>query len=318
VKAAVSLNLQGHVPAFRDAEIQLTNQATGQSVTRKPFLDGSLLVRGLDPGVWQVRVTHPNLVIPIEDRVIRIFDQIAPTLVPIRVPPDLFRDTPVRDVPDADLGPVQALATAARDQAAPLGTKAAGEVIRASDWNTLVGVVTELATAVQQLTTLVSPRGHDHPEIIEKIADVQDKLRTFVEAFGRSLLELRREIETGTLRQRLAEVLAKGAATAEVRDRVFGHVNVLETALQGDTTLFSQKLTVAGSAILTEVNQLATQQADGGAAFLGDPQVKELLGMAGNYLDAGTQTRPEAELQTYRRTTTTGGAKLAGVFAARV
>jgi hypothetical protein len=315
VKAAINVNLQGYVQAFRDAEVEPTNQATGQTLTRKPFLDGTLLVRDVDPGVYQVKVTHPNLMLPIENRTIRIFDQIAPTLVPIHVRPDLFGSSPIVDVPDADLGPVQALAGSARDRATPLASKAAGEVIRAADWNTLAGVVVDLANAVQQLTTLVSPKGHDHPEIMARIADVQDNLRNYVEAFGRSILELRREIEAGTLRQRVLDVVTKGGASAEIRDRLLNHVDALEGTLQADTTVFTQKLSQTGSALLTDINQLATQQQDGGAAFLADPQVKALTAMAGNYLDAGTQTRPEAELKTYQRTTTTGGAKLAGVFA---
>jgi hypothetical protein len=314
MKSAVNLTLQGHVPAFRDADVELVNQATGQTITRKPFLDGTLLIRDVDPGLWQVKVTHPNLSIPIDTRVIRVFDQVPPTRVPIPVPPVLFRDTPIRDIPDADLGPVQALATAARDRMGPISAKGPGEVIRAADWNTMAGVVTDLANAVLQLAVLVSPKGHDHPEIAEKIAEVQDNLRNFAEAFGRSLVELRREIESGALHQRLDTVLTKGNASATVRDKLVAKVTDLQQTLQGDTPLFTQKLSSAGSLILTEVNQLATQQPDGGTAFLSDPAVQQLLAMSGNYLDAGTQTKTDAELQTYRRTTTTGGSKLADVF----
>lgn len=314
MKTAVNLTMAGHVPAFRDARVELTNEATGQKITRSPFLDGSLLIRDVDPGLWQLTVTHPNLMAPIENRRIRIFDQLFPTRVPVAVPADLFRDTPIRDIPDADLGPVQTLAAAAGASVAPLGGKAAGEVIRASDWNTLVGVVSDLATAVGQLVSLVSPRGHDHPEIAEKIAEVQGNLRRFAESFGHSLLELRREIETGTLHQRVDDVLSKGNAAAEIRTRLTARVTDLRTALQGDTVLFTQKLSTAGSAILTDVNLIATQQADGGAAFLADPAVREITAMATNYLDAGTQTNAENELATYRRTTATGGSKLGAVF----
>lgn len=314
MKSAVNLTLQGHVPAFRDAEVELVNQATGQKIVRKPFLDGTLLVRDVDPGLWQVKVSHPNLSIPIETRVIRVFDQIHPTRVPIPVPPALFRDTPIRDIPDADLGPVQALATAARDRMGPIATKAPGEVIRAADWNTMAGVVTDLANAVLQLASLLSPKGHDHPEIAEKIAQVQDNLRTFAESYGRSLVELRREVESGMLYQRLDTVLIKGKASAATQKKLFARVTELRQTLQSDTPLFTQKLSTTGGAILAEVNQLATQQPDGGTAFLADPAVQQLLAMSSNYLDAGTQTRTDAELQTYRRTTTTGGAKLADVF----
>jgi hypothetical protein len=314
MKSALSLNLQGHVPAFRDAQIELVNQSTGQKLTRSPFLDGTTMIRDLDPGLWQVKVTHPNLSIPIDSRTIRIFDQITPTRIPILVPPDLFRDTPIRDIPDADLGPVQALASAARDRLAPIGAKAGGEVIRAADWNTLVGVLDDLANATLQLASLVSPKGHDHPELAEKIGEVQANIRTFSEAFGRSLLELRREIETGNLDQRLDHVLGVGNADAELRARLTDRIKDLQGAVQSNTPLFTQKLSGAASEIISEVNQLATRQADGGAAFLADEGVKQLLAMSDNYLDAGTQTRTDAELATYRKTGASGGLKLAGVF----
>jgi len=312
--ATLNVQMQGHTLAFRDAEVHLTNQATGATITRKPFLDGSLVVRDIDPGVWQMKVTHPNLTLPIDNRPIRIFDQRPPTLIPIPVPADLFRDTPIRDIPDADVGPVQALATAARDRALPLGGKASGEVIRASDWNGLVGTVTDLANAVLQLAALVSPRGHDHPEIAEKIAEVQGNLRRFAESFGHSLLELRREIEAGTLHQRLTDVLTKGQAGTVLKDRLNGRVLDLHRSLQGDTVLFSQQLSSTGSDIITGINELAVQQSDGGAAFLADSQVKQVLAMAGTYFDAGTQTRQESELQTYRQSTAKGGPKLGAVF----
>ena len=315
MSATLNVQLQGHTPAFRDAEVQLVNQATGASVTRKPFLDGSLIVRDLDPGVYQMRVTHPNLTLPIDNRPIRIFDQLPATLIPVRVPPTLFLDTPIRDIPDADLGPVQTLSTSVRDRATALGGKASGEVIRAADWNGLVGAVTDLANAVLQLASLAAPRGHDHPEIAEKIDEVQGNLRRFAESFGRSLLELRREIEAGTLHQRLTDVLAKGQASTALKDRLNGRVQDLQASLQADTVLFSQQLSSTGSDVLTGIHELATQQSDGGTAFLSDPQVKEVLAMAGTYLDAGVQTRSESELQTYRQSTATGGPKLGAVFA---
>lgn len=307
MKSMLNLRLQGHVPAFRDAEVELENPATGQRLVRKPFLDGTLTVRDIDPGVWNMKVLHPNLTLPIDARPIRVFDQPAPTVVPVPVPADLFRDSPIRDVPDADLGPVQTSARTARDRVAPLATKASGEVIRASDWNTLAGVVTDLANAVLQLASLVSPRGHDHPEIAEKIGEVQDNLRRFAEAYGKSLLELRREVEAGVLRQRAEDALR---GHPEVADRVRRRIGVLEESLQRDTPVFTRNLALAGTEILTAVNEAAAARGADGQQFLDMPEVRSLAAMATQYMEAGTQTRPEAELQTYARSTTTAGPKI--------
>ena len=314
--STLNVKLQGHVPAFRDAEVELVNAATGQTVVRKPFLDGSLLVRDMQPGLWNMKVLHPNLTLPIDSRIIRVFDQPTPTIVPVPVPADLFRDSPIRDIPDADLGPVQASVRTARDRVLPLSAKASGEVIRASDWNTLAGVVADLAGAVLELASLVSPRGHDHPEIAEKIGEVQDNIRRFAEAYGKSLLELRREIEAGVLRRRTEDVLAE--ATPEVRDRIRGRLDLLEESLQRDTPVFTHQLAMAGTEILTAVNEVAAQRGADGQTFLNDTKVQQLTAMASHYFDAGTQTKPEAELQTYARSTTAGGAKLTQIVTPRL
>ncbi|HEX8001082.1 MAG TPA: hypothetical protein VF519_00135 [Mycobacteriales bacterium] len=314
MKSMLNVNLMGHVPAFRDAEVELENPATGERIVRKPFLDGTLAVRDIDPGVWNMKVVHPNLTLPIDVRPIRVFDQPSATVVPVPVPADLFRDSPIRDIPDADLGPVQAVARTARERVGPLSAKASGEVIRASDWNTLAGVVSDLANAVLQLASLVSPRGHDHPEIAEKIGEVQDNLRRFAEAYGKSLLELRREVEAGVLRHRVEEALQQHP---EVADRVRTRIAQLEDSLQRETPVFTRNLALTGTEILTAVNEVAAARGAEGQQFLDQPAVRSLAAMATQYMDAGTQTRPEGELQTYTRSTTLAGPKLAVIVGTR-
>jgi hypothetical protein len=252
-------------------------------------------------------VSHPNLVSPIDQRVIRIFPQIPPTLVPVTIAPDLFRDNPIRDIPDADLGPVQQTATDARDRLRPILGKSPGEAIRAEDWNVLVGALSDLATAVLTLTTLVAPKGHDHPEIAEKIGEVQDNLRRFAQAFGNSLVELRREIETEVLRRNVNDVLALGQASEDSRSRISDRITQLENSIQSDTTVFTQNLTSTGSLLLNEVNTMAVAQGAAGNAFLANPSVQKVSAVARQYVDAGTQTSGEAELTTYQKTSAVSG-----------
>jgi hypothetical protein len=310
-KAALSLKLQGHPPANRDANVTLTNKVTGETVHRKPFLDGTLVVRDLSPGEWELEVTHPNLVQPIDHRVVRVFPQPLPTLVPVPVRPELFRDTPIRDIPDADLSPVQQQLTSVREVARPLAVKAAGEVIRADDWNHLAGAVGDLAASVLELTRLIAPHGHDHTEIAEKIAEVQGNIRRFTESFGRSLVELRRDIESQHLRRTVVDVLDQAGASSAVRDRILGRVADLEVATQAPTATFTGMLAKAGLVLLTEVNDLAVEQGDTADQFLAAAPVQKLVHTAQAYVDSGTQITAEAELGTYLRTTgAAGGSKL--------
>jgi hypothetical protein len=312
-KGSLDIRLQGFVPANREAVVRLTNPTTGQQLERRPFLDGTLLVRDIDPGPWQMQVVHPNLISPIDTRVIRVFPQPFPTRVPVPVPPDLFRDTPIRDIPDADLAPVQQAATAARDATAPIGGKAAGEVIRAEDWNQLAGAVNALAAAVVELTSLVSPRGHDHPEIAEKIAEVQGNIRRFTESFGRSLLELRRDMESQFLRRQVLDVLATATVTEATRATLLTHVADLERATQETTPVFSRRLAGTGNILLSTVAQVAEEQPDP-ETWRTQPVVQTLMATAGHYAEAGVQTQPEEELGTYRRTTSAAGGSKFGVI----
>lgn len=309
-KAAFDIRLEGYVPANRDAEIQLVNQATGQSVVRKPFLDGSLLVRDLDPGNWELTVRHPNLINAIDRRIVRLFPQPIPTRIPVLVPPDLFRDTPIRDIPDADLAPVQQTAAAVATNVAPLAGKAAGEVIRADDWNVLAAAVADLARSVGELTRLVSPRGHDHPEIADKIGEVQGNILRFTDAFGRSLVELRREIESQNLRRRITEVLDRGQAEPVVRDRVLTRITELESATLVPTASWTNQISQHGNAMIREVLELANAQAGGADTFLATPEVSTTMTVLQNFAGAAGQTRPEEELGIYRRGTATVGPAL--------
>lgn len=314
-RAAFNIQLQGFTPANRDATVRLVHEATGQVIERKPFLDGSLKVPDLEPGFYQLQVSHPNLINLIDNRRIRLFPQPAPTFVPVPVPADLFRNNPIRDILDADLGPVQGAATAVRQQLQPLAAKGPGEAIRAADWNTLVGAVSDLATAVLELTNLVSPKGHDHPEIAEKIDEVQGNILRFAEAFGRSLVELRREIETENLDRRVDTVLDLAGASPAIRDRIKSRVTGLRESVQTDTPNFTQKLSNTGSVILTAVNELAQAQGAGADTFRAQPEVRQLVGLSEAYFNAGTQTRPESELQTYvRSSAVTGGNKLGSIL----
>ncbi|HYQ68291.1 hypothetical protein [Actinophytocola sp.] len=312
-KGSFSFKLQNYPPANRDATVRMTNTVTGQLIERKPFLDGTLVVRDVDPGEWQVEVLHPNVVTPLYQKAIRVIPQKLPVFVPIPIDPVDFRDTPIRDIPDADLGPVQQSVTSLRTQVAAVGGKASGEVIRADDWNQLVAGVTDLAGAVLQLASLVSPHGHDHPEIAAKIDEVQGNVRRFVTSFGNSLLELRRDVENEFLRRATTKMLDVAGTVGPARDRILDRVGELEAVLQATPVEFSSKLATTGVVLSAEINEIAQSKGEGAAEFLARPEVQTVLTLAHSLSDSGGLISPEEELNTYRRTgSALGKSKIGG------
>jgi len=209
----------------------------------------------------------------------------------------IFQNNPIADIPDADLGPVQSAVAAARQSALTAGGKVAGGVITAADWNLLAGAVADLAGAVQNLTTLVAPRGHNHPEIATKIDEVQSNLRNFADAFGRSILEIRRQFEVQQLADKLDEANVIDHASPGTRDDFKKRLDDLRDASLTDPIQYTQKLANYGDIFMNKMNDIAATP--DGAAILNDPAVRESVERAKAYSAAGTQRKPENELQVY-------------------
>jgi len=293
MKSTFQIQLGGAPQANRDAVVTLANEATGQQLTLKPFLDGSLTVRDLDPGLWQVSVDHPNATIPLFESRVRLFDQTAPTFVPINIPTDVVPRPPA--TPIADLSPVQRAATSAKDRVRPLAGKSPGEVIRASDWNTMAGAMLDLASAVAELTTLIAPLGHAHPDIESRIDRVQDQLNKFASSFGRSQLQTQRGLQIKDLKDSLLQVITLGGATPEQSKAATDAVGQLESNIDVDSATFTSMLTNASSASFTLVNQLALAD----PTITSKAPVKTLQNTASTYTRAGVATTPADETFTY-------------------
>lgn len=307
---SLSVQLSGFPAANRDAQVTLTNAATGQTITRSPFLDGSLVVRDLDPGIWQMKVTHPNIMTPIYQQPIRVFPQQPPTFVPVPIPPAVFQDTPIATVPEANLGPVQQALTSIRDSIGPVQGKSPGEVIRAADWNVLASAVRDLAANVLQLTNLISPIGHTHPEIADKIEEVQSNLTNFAQAFGQTLLQVERQLETENLRTSLSAALDQAQAPQATRDDLLGRVDALNSSLQADPVAFTAQLSNTGNRVVTSMSSLITAN----PALATNASVQKAQQIATQYATSGTVTNAASELNIYKRTTSVSGNKLATVI----
>jgi hypothetical protein len=310
--ALAKFQLQGHVPAFSDATVKLTHEGSGASIERRVFLDGSLTMNDLEPGSYEMEVRHPNLVLPIDRRRIRIFPQPQPTFVPIVIDPIQFTDNPIRATPVADVSPVQQASSGVQTAVARIGGKVQGDAIRSSDWNSLASAVSDLAGAVLELTRRVSPVGHAHPEIADKIEEVQGNVRKLSDAFGKSLLELQRQIELELMRRQFTDALEAGNATADVKQQTLNKLEDLRGILQADPKVYTKQLAATANVVLNTVGTLASAQGDKAGEYLAKPGVKNSQLLARHYIDSGTLDSHDAELNMYRRTTGIVGSKLAG------
>ena len=202
--AVMKLQLNTPTEITRDLQVQVVDLVSARTFTTTPNLDGTVNVRNLSPGQYRVKITHPNLTFPVLDQPVRVLVQ-RPTLVPIKVDLNIFENTPVRDIAEADLAPVQRSLADAQDGAEKQNGKQGGEPIYAADWNALADVVGDIADATLELTRRVSPVGHDHTELIEKLNEIQRNLERFLDVFGRSMAQVQRQLEVLALQQRVGQ-----------------------------------------------------------------------------------------------------------------
>lgn len=251
-----SLNLMlGAEPALlRDMTVEFVNPATNERRNATPFLDGSVMVQNIPPGAWQIVAKHPNVIGDIVNRPIRILPD-RPTVTRITIPANIFNNAAIADTPEANLGPPQAklaeAEAAARDQA----RKVAGQPIFAEDWNVLAGCLADTAKATGELSRLVTPVGHDHPELVLKFAEVQDNLQRFYDLFARSLTELQRQIEQLALQRKTDKVVEKiPALPAPSRQRIEDAIGKLRDAYQDPPSVYDQKRRRFGQLLQEEVS----------------------------------------------------------------
>jgi hypothetical protein len=227
-------------PAYsRDMTVELTNQVTGEKKTVKPYSDGSIAVSNIADGRWRVKVTHPNIVFPLLDKDIQVFKD-RPTFTPLVIPENIFENTPIADIPDADLAPPQKKLDEVAESANRQAHKLAGQPIYADDWNELATALADTAAATRELSTLVSPRCHDHPEIVAKFEEVQRNIQKMYDAFGASLAQLQRQIQQLALQRKVDAALDKiPSVTPEVRQGMNTAVATIADSWAESPAIFS-------------------------------------------------------------------------------
>jgi hypothetical protein len=273
----LTMNILGFAAVNKDLSVQIRDSVTQQVVKEvKPFLDGTVRVPNINPGNYEIRVSHPNLTLPVLTRPIRVLP-VGPTKVSVVIDPSKFRNTPIEDVPEANLTPVRDVLQSVAETVTPLASKHPGEAIRADDWNTVVGSVRDLATSVSELTQLVSPQGHDHPEYVKKFDEITTNFQMLLDTLSSSLVELQRQIYAQQLRTQINDVLDKAGVdptSAQGKD-FLTLVDSVQAKVTESPTVFGREVRNAGVQLQTKLETLLdTKKND--PNFATSPQVQNL------------------------------------------
>jgi len=123
-------------------------------------------------------------------------------------------------------------------------------------------------------------------------------------------LELRREIETEFLRQRVTGALDELGATQATRDDIIGRVTQLNHSLQADPTVFTAQLANTGNRVLAAVTELSVAQPEAATSA----NVQMVRQITQQYIVSGTATSADAELKMYGRTGSASGPKMSNLI----
>lgn len=298
----LTLNLLGFPAVNRDLSVEVRDPAT-QTVVRtvKPFLDGTVRVPKIDAGAYEIAVRHPNIPLPVLTRPIRVLP-VGDTKVSLVIDPSKFRNTPIEDIPDANLTPVQDLAKSVAETVLPLSNKVSGEAILSRDWNTLASAVRDLANAVGELTQLVSPRGHNHPELEKKFNEVSGNFESLVNTVTTTVAELQRQIQTQRIRRQIEEVLDVASIPPDSpRAKRFTELlKPLEDSVTDSPRDFGAKARIAGVQLSSEIEKLVEEKAAEDPGLSTKAPIKD-LDLTVNVLKTQRTTTHESELDHLRK-----------------
>jgi hypothetical protein len=312
----LTMNLLGFPAVNRDITVELRDPATQNLVrTVKPFLDGTVRVPKIEPGAYEVAVRHPNIPLPVLTRPIRVLP-VGDTQVSLVIDPSKFRNTPIEDIPDANLTPVQDLARSVAETVLPLSNKVPGEAILSRDWNALASAVRDLANAVGEMTQLISPLGHNHRELETKLGEMTGNFETLVNTVSTTVTELQRQIQTQRFRRQIDDVLdAAAIPTDSPQAREFTDlVKNLENSATASPPTFSREARNAATVLAGKMETLIDSRAASDPEFATKEPVQN-LGKTLDILKTQRTTTYNAELDHLRKLDRTlgGGALKIGL-----
>lgn len=293
----VNLQLNTEPAINRDLDVELISEASGARKTVKPYLDGSVRIRDLEPGGWRVVVKHPNLVHSVLDRRIVVLPD-RPTYVPLQIPKDIFSNAAIRETPEEDLSPELGRLDEVVGKSDQQAKKIAGQPIFADDWNALAATVGDVARTTRDLAQKVSPIGHDHPELVEKLAELQANLERFFEVFGETVVQLQRQIQQLALRQQTEATLDKiPDITPSQRDKFTKAIEKLAEVSDSRPDIYTREVKRVGEKLHAEVLAAAGDN----EVLMADKQVTELLDVAREMSNTATVKDYKRELEAHKR-----------------
>jgi hypothetical protein len=297
----LNLNILGFPAVNRDLTVEVRDPVSNTIVkTVKPFADGTARVPKLEAGAYELAVLHPNLTLPVIRRPIRILPT-GETTVSVLIDPSKFRNTPIADIPDANLGPVREQAASIAETVLPLGQKQPGEAIKAEDFNLMASSIRELALAVAELTRLVTPVGHNHAELESKLDEISTNFETLLNTLSTAMAELQRQIQAGRVRTKVEDLLDRAEIDpASTKGRAFlDLVESLEGKVTETPTSFGRAARGVGVQLTTKIEQLIDEKADD-PEFADSANVKK-LSQSADLLKAQRATSYDAELEHHLR-----------------
>lgn len=214
----LTVNVLGFAAVNTDLRAQLRDVVTGTVVEERPlFRDGTARFPKVRPGQYDLHVVHPNMPLrPVVVRPIRALPG-GPTKISILVDPKDFRNTAIEDVPDVDLTPLAKTMDDVELAAQGLANKKGGEAILASDWNAMASSMALLAKSVSELTRLVTPVGHNHPEYEKKVNELSSNFDKLVGTLSASMAEIQRQLQIRRLEEVTTKILDE--ANVPITDR---------------------------------------------------------------------------------------------------
>jgi hypothetical protein len=310
---SLNLSILGFPAVNRDLTVQVVDPVSNDVVkTAQPFSDGSVRIPQIAAGAYELTVTHPNLALPVLRRPIRVLPT-GDTQVSVLIDPSQFKNTPIQDIPDANLGPVRDTVSSIAETVLPLANKQPGESIRAEDFNQMASSIRDLALAVVELTRLVSPIGHNHPELEAKIGEISSNFDTLVNTLATAMTQLQRQIQAQRVRTQVEQVLDSAAIdrTSGQGLQMLNLVGQLDAKVTDPPTSFGRTARDVGVQLQTNLEQLIDQKADADPSFATSAPV-QTLSTATDLLKTQRATSYDDELQHQLLTDRTlgGGLKL--------
>lgn len=307
----LTVNILGFAAVNRDLKVELRDPVTN-SVVREvtPFLDGTVRIPKIDAGAYDLAVKHPNLALPVLRRPIRVLPT-GDTKVSVLIDPSQFRNTPIEDIPEANLAPVRDTLQSVAETVLPLGHKQPGEAIRSEDWNALVSGLRDVAQAVTELTRIVSPTGHDHLEFNRKFDEMSQNFSTLLNTLSAAMTELQRQIQTERMRNQLIDVLDAAEVPQDKRKPFLAPVEELQKSVTESPVSFGRKARTAGVEIEQMLENLKVEK----KPEFSTAKPVETLGETVQLMKRQPATSYTAELEHLRRVDRAGdNAGLIGVF----